>query len=303
MSDIQTRDYFSIGQSSDGGSIEGTVSPTSTTPSEFALLREMLNEFGLGSIYDRVRSFITSESTGSEIELALREFPEVQQRFAAVFDAEQAGRPPVSFADVLAHEEGLSKLASYYGLPVEPGENLQDMARQQLNGEVSLSEAQDRMAAQQAFGRAVLDDPDMDPDVIGELLGRGVTPMDVANFVLDPSKTLEQVERRLAAAAVANEASQANYRLTSDEALELSRRGVTGEQAQQGFGVLRQNSQVVDRLIGDSSDPVTREQELAALSGDVQAQAAIELSAQKRVAAFSAGGSFVTDDEGFGGLR
>ncbi len=274
-----------------------------TTESEFTVLRQILSEFGLDSIYDKVRQFITAESSSAEIELAMREMPEYRQRFKVIFDREAAGLPAVSPAEVVNYEKQLQQVMSYYGVPQVPGENLQDTAAELLGGDVSMTEVQSRLTGMAAFGRAVLDDPNQDQEVVQAILGNGGTLYDVANFALDPERTLDQIERRLAAAEIANEASGANYRLNAPEALDLARQGVTGQQARQGFGVLNQNRQVVDRIVGDQGDPVSRQQELAALAGDVEAQAAIERSSQRRVAAFQVGGQYATDEEGFAGLR
>lgn len=278
--------------------------PTLTPPqSEFAVLRDLLAEFGLGDIYDDVRGFIATDASAAEINLALRENERYRERFKVMFDREEAGLPPISPAEIVSYERQLGQVFSYFGVPDQPGENLQSMAGDLLMGDVSLPEVQERLAAQQAFGRRVLEDPELDQGVVSELLGRGVTPIDIANFALDPTNTLEQVERRLAAAEIANEASRAEYRVEAPEALELARQGLTGDQARQGFGQLTQQRQVVDRLVGDTVDPVSREQELAALTGDQAAIAAIERSAERRIAAATVGGQFATDDDGFAGLR
>lgn len=281
----------------------GAVAATGTVAqSEYAVLRGLLSEFGLDSIYDKVRQFITTGASPAEMELTLREMPEYQERFKVIFDREKAGLPPVSAAEVVDYEAQLSQVFNYYGYPQNPGENLQETAANLLGGDVSMSEVQERLTAQMSYARRVLDDP-ANQGMASQLLGLGATLFDVADFALDPNKTLEQVERRLAAAEVANESFSTGFDTTADEALELARQGVTADQARQGFGVLQQQSQVVDRMIGDRDDPVSREQELAALSGDVEAQAAIERSAQKRVAAATVGGSFATGDEGFEGIR
>ena len=282
----------------------GEQTPAPSAPdANYSVLQQLLAEFGLSNIQSTVQQFIASDASAAEIQLQLRDVPEYRQRFSVIFEREEAGLPPVSPAEVVEFERQLGQVFSMFGVPERPGENLQTTAAQLLGGDVSMAEVQERLAAQQAFGRRVLEDPNMDQEVVSELLQRGVTPIDVANFAIDPTFTLEDVERRLAAAEIANEASRAQYRVQAPEALDLARQGLTGEQARQGFGVLTQQRQVVDRLAGESEDPVTREQELAALTGDVQAQAAIERSAQRRVAAATVGGSFVTDDEGFGGLR
>jgi hypothetical protein len=275
-----------------------------TPTPEYALLRDLLRQFGLDNIYSTVAQFITSESSPAEITLAMREVPEFRSRFSVIFDREEQGLPPVSAAEVVDYEKRLERMFSFYGVPRDPGENLQETAAELMLNDVSYQEAEQRLTAQAAFGRAVLDDPNQDQAVVQAILGNGGTVYDVANFVMDPAKTLDQIERRLVAAEIGNEASQAQYgQLSPEEAMELSRQGLTGAQAEQGFGVLNQNRQVIDRLVGDNADPITREQELAAVSGDLNAQAAIERSRQSRVAAFQVGGNFATGEEGFEGLR
>ena len=269
----------------------------------YAQLRQLLIEFGLESLYDTAVDWIADDSTAAEIELALREQPEYRERFSVIFEREAAGLPPVSPSEVVAYESQLSQLFSYWDVPITAGGSVQSMAGELLTGDVSLNEVQQRLAARATFSRRVLEDPDMDRAVVEEILGRGATAHDIAEFALNGDVALEDLERRLQAADVANEASGANNSVTASEAMDLARQGLTGEAARQGFGILNQSRQIVNRIVGDTADPIAREIELAALVGDVNAQAQIDAQRRNRVAVFDVGGGFAQDADGFSGLR
>lgn len=275
---------------------------TNAAEVDYSVIKTLLRDYGLEGLYDDAVAMIQGDDSPAEIELKLRETTEFRQRFGAIFDAEAKGYAPISPSEVIAYEKQLAALASYNGLPMATGDSVQSMARRLLGNNVSLNEANERMTAQRAFARQVLEDPNQDREAVEALMGQGMTLYDVANFALDPTKTLDEVQRRFEATTIANEAAKTGYRLQNNEAEELARLGVNQQAARQGFGQLAVSDQIVNPL-GDEQDPVSREMELAAVAGDVQAISQIERSRQNRLAANVEGGGFATDREGFGGLR
>lgn len=276
---------------------------TNANDVDFSVIKTLLRDYGLEGLYDEAVSMIQGDDSPAEIELKLRETTEFRQRFGAIFDAEAKGYAPISPSEVIAYEKQLAALASYNGLPMATGDSVQSMARRLLGNNVSLNEANERMTAQRAFARQVLEDPNQDREAVEALMGQGMTLYDVANFALDPTKTLDEVQRRFEATTIANEAAKTGYRLQNNEAEELARLGVNQQAARQGFGQLAVSDQIINPIGDEINDPVSREMELAAVAGDVQAISQIERSRQNRLAANAEGGGFATDREGFGGLR
>ncbi len=226
-----------------------------------------------------------------------------KERFPQIFTREANGQTPLSPEDVINYESGLEQMYAFYGVPDDPGQSIQQRAAELMSNDVSLNEVTQRLTAQRAFARNVLEDPDQDLAAVNSILGDyGGTLYDIANLALDPNKTLAELQQRFEAAEIANEAAQADYRLEASEAIELQRAGLTGQQATSGFGALTQQVQVVDGLNAED-DPVSRAQELAALTGDPAANAAIERARRTRTAAFENSASFGRDEDGFGGLR
>ena len=260
----------------------------------------MLNQYGLGDLYDTAVNLITDDASAAEIELALRGTDQFRERFAVIFDREQSGKSAVSPAEVIAYEANLEAMISYMGYP-DDGRSVQELTRDLMANDVSLNEVSERMTAMRTFARQVLDDPNQDTEAVQRLLDQGATLYDVANFALDPTKTLDQVMRRLEAAAIANEAGQTGFDTTADEAMNLAREGVDAQQAQQGFQALQAQQQIVQG-INNEGQQVTREEQLAYVSGQVQGQQAIERARSRRLAEFDEGGSFAREEDGFGGL-
>ena len=278
--------------------LEPTAVPSTAN---FATLQLMLNQYGLGDLYDTAVNLITDDASPAEIELALRGTDQFRERFAVIFDREQSGRSAISPAEVIAYEANLEAMISYMGYP-DDGRSVQELTRDLMANDVSLNEVSERMTAMRTFARQVLDDPNQDTEAVQRLLDQGATLYDVANFALDPTKTLDQVMRRLEAAAIANEAGQTGFDTTADEAMNLAREGINAQQAQQGFQALQAQQQIVQG-INNEGQQVTREEQLAYVGGQVQGQQAIERARSRRLAEFDEGGSFARDEDGFGGLR
>ena len=281
-------------------------------PGEFPWLRELLATYGIPGAFDDIVPLIASDASSAEIEWAMKKSDAFKERFPQIHMREEENErrrangesllTPISAADVINYESNIGEMFSLYGVPDRMGTSIQQIVVELMSDDVSIKETEQRLLAQRVFADEVLNDPALDAQVMEEFFGKGVTPYDIAEYALNPDATLNEIEQRLEAANVSNEAAQAGYRIEVEEAMALQQAGLTADQAQAGFGSLVQGSQVVDG-IGNEEDPVSRAQELAALAGDVAAQAAIERAAQTRTAAFEVGGGFARDDDGFGGLR
>jgi hypothetical protein len=263
-------------------------------------LRELLRGVGLESLFDQAKSGVRQGASDAEVFEAIRGTDEYRTRFSAIFEREKKGLAPINAGAILEQERQLSQMFSFYGYQLDPGQSIRDVANRTMAGDVSVNEMQARLAAYRDVADRVMNDPENE-QYVREFLAQGGTPMDIGRLVVEP-ESLPQIEQRLRAASIVLEAKGTGMGLTQAEARWLAGEGLTGDQAEQGFGELARNAQVVGPITGEQQG-MDRQRQLAALTGDVGAASEIEARRAARKAAFQGGGSFATDDEGFGGLR
>lgn len=252
-------------------------------------LRALLAPYGLEELVDAaVERFLDGVVSGPELELWLEEQPVVQQRFAAVFERRRLGLPPISFLDVVEYERRARELATMYG--IDP--DFIDVNRLMV-ADVSINE----------LGARVQEHADVvanRPDVVEQLSNLyGLSPGDALMFVLDPDTGLPAVQRRWQSARVAAQAQRQGFgQLTAEEAESLFERGVSEKEASEGFGLLGAMRQVTGRLEGESTDAMSRAQQLAAISGDQQALTELQRRARRRTSVFEETSGTALSNEG-----
>src|SRR6185312_14012146 len=134
-------------------------------------------------------------------------------------------------------------LAQQEGFP--QGFVTQDDISKSLLAGVSASELQQRF---QDAGRIVNQLPTEDVNYLSSELG--VSKGDLAAYWIDPSKALPLIEQKLAAAQVGGAAARAGIDLGFGQANQLAALGVSGSQAQAGFGNLANAQQLFTPLPG-----------------------------------------------------
>lgn len=245
-------------------------------------LRTLLAPYGLESLADAAASqFLDGVVSGPELELWLESQPVVQQRFSAVFERRERGLPPISMLDVVEYERRSRELASMYGLP----DGFIDTNRL-LVEDVSVAELGERV-------QTAADVIESRPDVVEQL--QSMYNLDVGDaiaYALDPDTGLPAVQRRFAAARVGAQATRQGFgQLSSTEAEGLTGLGVTEEQAEQGFATLGRFDQVTGQLEGESGAAMTREQQLAVVSGDQEALTELGRRQRRRQSVFEETGA------------
>jgi hypothetical protein len=156
-----------------------------------------------------------------------------------------------------------------------------------LAGDVSAAELQDRV--QNGF-RAV---QDADPEVKREMERLyGVTESGLAAYFLDPERAAPILTRNAKAAKISARArEQGGMLIDVGAAEEIASRGITAEEAEQGFTKLGLEKGLYTGMTGEQS--LNQAQQIgAALGYDVDAQKVLAQRKQGRKAVFAGGGSF-----------
>jgi len=286
----------------DGSSIiEGTPStpvatPTGVTQSAKDIVNGYLREAGLGALSDETWKQWNSGTSAEQIMDYVRTTPDYAKRFPAMATLRTAGRS-ISEAQYVAKEQADVDMMTSYGIPAEIATN-RDLLGKLIANNVNQVDLQKRLIAGQ---ESVMS---LDKNVLDYASKTfGLTPGDLTAFVLNPDLATPVIEQKARAIQIGGAAFQASQKIAGEQALNLAAAGVTGAQAQQGFGNIAQQQQLTQALPGDISGSVTNEELINAQFGmSPEALARTRRVAGTRAAEYQQGGQFVFGQGGVTGL-
>lgn len=210
-------------------------------------------------------------------------------RFPGMTALRAAGRP-ISEAAYLDIERQFTQVARQFDLPPGFYDEPADFGRL-IGGEVSPSEWQRRLTTWQAYERETRD-PVAAAEVARQFQAAGLGVPSDGDFlaaVIDPTKGIAAIERRLEAARIGTESVRAGFgALSVDESLSLADQGVTREQATSGFGALAESRELFSGLAGEvGADTLGRGEQIGAAFGtDAAARRRLERQARRRAGEF-----------------
>lgn len=298
MADYTTGDPTSTRSAPAPGTQDYYLQTNTAAGDAWAQLSQTLSQYGLGSLTDLVKTGIVNGWDAAQAAQNIRQTPEYKQRFAAIIERQAKGLPPISEADVINLEHQYTQTFQAAGLPSGLYDNPQDFTSYIVN-DVSPSEMQDRVQ------KGVVAAQNAPPEVKAMLQGYyGVTDGELASFFLNPDATEQHLMKQFTAAQIGGASQRTGFGdIGAGTAEGLVNLGVTGDQAQQGFGALAGEKQLFNSLPGEQGQNITQDQQLAAqFGGDATQQQRIKDAADARKAAFQSGGNFATDKGGFGGV-
>ena len=203
--------------------------------SAFNILKDEFTKYGLGTLVDKLKQYMTDGTPASEFSLKLQETPEYQARFAANADRIKAGLGALTPAQYVALEDQYQNIMRNYGLP-STYYSKDDIGTQKgfqklLASDVSAAELEDRIATAQ---QRVLN---TNPEVLKALkqfypdLGNA----DILAYTLDPQNALANIKRKVSAAEIGGAALAQGLQAQGGTAESLAGMGITKAQAQQGY--------------------------------------------------------------------
>ena len=272
-------------------------------PSAKQTLASFLRSYGLDAqdTVDAAWGFIQDNPTLADNDTLLvnatRETETYKKRFAGNAERVRKGLPELNPATYLQYEEAYRQNLRASGMPVGFYDTEADFAKF-IGADVEPSELKLRL---DKGYRAVTQ---ADPQVVAELKRLYmVDDSTLAAFFIDPGKARDIVIRQSEAAQISAAARrQANMALTAAEAEQLSVQGVSPEEAQTQFAALGQMQEIFTPLT-QGEQAITREEQLAAVSGSAAATQRIATRKRQRQAAFEAGGGLTETAQGMTGLR
>ena len=247
--------------------------------SAFAILKGEFDRYGIGDLVGDVETLARQGISAAEYSLELRKLPTYKERFKANEARINSGLRALSEAEYVTLEDQYQAVMRQYGLP-KSFYSTGKMGRQPelekfIAGDVSPVELEDRV--QLAVDRV----KNAAPEVIDALTTYyggpgGISQSNLVAYVLDPERALPEIKRKIQAAEIGAAAQVAGATVGSMRAEELAARGVTQQQAQQGYQTITELAPQAGKLAsiygGEQYDQTAAEQEVFGLSGAASAR-------------------------------
>ena len=222
---------------------------TGAQKDSFAALKSIFDSYGLGSLSDTIAGYLKNGYSADTIQLLLRETTAYKKRFAANDARVKAGLPALSPAEYLATETSYRQIMRASGLPAGFYDKPDDFQKF-LENDVSPSEIQNRVTSAANF----IDSASAEQKA---LFSQWYTKGDMIAYALDPNRAAPLVGKSFAAAQIGGEATSHGLGIDQTMAETLASKGISADQASQGFGIIQQNLGNDQKLGAMSGDNIT----------------------------------------------
>jgi hypothetical protein len=255
-------------------------------------LKAVLRRYGLEGLFDTLNQAVMADTTlvrnADALFGSIRETPIYKERFKGNATRVSKGLPELSEAEYINQEMSYKTNLKNLGMP-KGFYDTQEAFANFIANDISPVELAQRI--QQGYNAVT----QASPEVVSQLkrMVPDLTDGDIAAYFLDPTKSGQEIERKARAAQIsAAGVTQGGMQITTAQAEQLAKQGVTAEQAQQGFAQIGQQEQLFrSNLMGEQA--LTQEQIVAGtLTNDQAAAQRIARRRRGRTAAFETGGSF-----------
>lgn len=227
----------------------------------YAAISSLFSSYGLGSLAGKVYDYVKNGYSSDTVSILLQDTAEYKQRFAGNEARKKAGLPVLSAGEYLATEASYRQIMQSAGLPSGFYDQPSDF-NNWIGGNVSPSEIQTRVdLATQATVLA-------NPDYKKALNMMGIADGEITAYFLDQSKALPHLQKAAATAAIGAQALAQNLAFDQAYAETLATKGITADQAAQGYSQIAQEADTVQNLASIYGTTYTqREAEQATFEG------------------------------------
>jgi hypothetical protein len=255
-------------------------------------LKAVLRRYGLEGLFDNLNQAVMGDPTlvrnADALFGSIRETPIYKERFKGNADRVTKGLPELTEAEYINQEMSYKTNLKNLGMP-KGFYDTQEAFANFIANDISPVELAQRI--QQGYNAVT----QASPEVVNQLkrMVPDLTDGDIAAYFLDPTKSGQEIERKARAAQIsAAGVTQGGMQITTAQAEQLAKQGVTAEQAQQGFAQIGQQEQLFrSNLMGEQA--LTQEQIVAGtLTNDQAAAERIARRRRGRTATFQEGGGY-----------
>lgn len=239
----------------------------------FGSLASFLNSIGLGSLFsysggkpsgwlwEQIQKGI---STQDELSFALEQTPAFRQRFKVIFDMrDKAARGELSYVptanDVLNYEREYAQTMASAGVPSWFYDSLDD-AHNAMRSNLSVTQIQERIDK----GYGVIQEMPAEVKSAFEELYGGQADGALLAAVLDPNKTLREIDRSVRAAQIAGFGRRAGLGVTAEQAQRFAQVDMSEAEIRAGIQEAARLRPLTEERIGEAGMDMTEESALAA---------------------------------------
>lgn len=200
----------------------------------FDQMYALLESYGLTSLAEFLKELILSGTTdAASIQLALQGTDEWKRRFAGNEMLRGNGLGVLSAAEYLSVERSYAQIMRNYGLPSGFYDDPSDFAKF-IGNNVSAAELQQRVSAYSDLAMRE------DPQVVAQLKSMGMAQGDILAYIMDPERAAPVIQQQYKTTLLGAASRRAGYTADNKMLGQLAARGVTEDQASQGFGLVAQ---------------------------------------------------------------
>lgn len=263
------------------------------------MISQFLGQYGLGSLgawaWQRYQQLGGGTDAMNIIQLEVTQRPEFAARFPAIAARAKLGLSPISPADYVHYEQGLNQMMHQYGLPFDQtSPNFSGYVTKLLSGDVSLTEAQDRIGNEYA---KVAQAPQSVRDAFAGYFGvKGDAAL--AALYLDPNESLPELDRMSQAAVLGGTGVNFGVKLDKTQAMDLAQHVTTGDGSQQ-FATVQQMASLYSENVGETKDLTQQQGVEAAFGVNGNDQLMLTRRLQERNAKTSGGGGAAVSSAGY----
>lgn len=295
----QTQPGVRIYSSSNATQPTTTVADQTATQSDQlsakGIIAQTLDAVGLGSLGSWAwQQYLTSGS----VDYVMSQLPN-QPQFQTMYpDYQQLAKNGVGMSVQQLHDYNvqMTQLASQFNLPAGFA-TPQIAAQYRLKG-WNISAVQEQFKEASAIVNNQL--PQEDLNYLQNEIG--LSKGDLAAYWINPDHALPLLQNKLASAQIGGAAARQGINLNQDLAAQLANQGVSGSQADQGFGHMATDQQLFHPLPGQPGQSFTQAQQVGAEFGtNGAAQQALAQARSDRLAPFQARGGFTGNSQGLVG--
>lgn len=198
--------------------------------SAIATVIARFNQYGLGSLANKIRELAIDGASEATITLALQETPEYQLRFSANTDRIKKNLAVLSPAEYITLEDSYRQVLRSYGLTQFDNDQY---VKQFIANDVSATELSNRVVT------AVQRVQNADPAILSQLTDYyGIGRNDLVAYVLDPSQQFQKIQRQVAAAEIGVAAAKQGLQSNVAVSEQLAAQGVSQAEAQKGYATI-----------------------------------------------------------------
>jgi len=260
----------------------------------------VLKLYGLESLASRINEYIDEGYSEDTMLMLLQETDEWRTRFAGNVLLQRNGYNVLSPAEYISTENAFREMLTAYGFPPGFYDQPADFATA-IGNHLSPAGMQRRLQSWQA----VFDEQHTQGAEYFQQ-AYGTTRAGSFAYFIDPTRALPLIEKQTQAALVGGAALAAGFgNIVVGTAERLAERGISEQEALQGFGAAAQLRGLTTQLPGQAGQLVSDEDLVEAeFEGNVDAVKKIRSAAGARTADFGeGGGGFASTKEGVTGLR